>query len=364
MSINKQDKKQQFKDIVVRIIPLFKRYETETLGNDEADSWNAISQRIHAHERRTMQRRILYYTSAAASILLIVGGMLIGFMPEKDQAPTLAQTVTQLPLLENPSKEIMLVTANDQKLNVEDNTDVTYNPDGSVVVNSEKVHQAVAAKKEEAAPVYNQIIVPKGRRTNVTFADGTRIYVNSGTRVVYPAVFAKDKREIYVDGEIYLEVKRDESRPFYVNTNSMNVHVLGTTFNVCAYNEDRESSVVLVSGKVEVETNKKEKVVLAPDELFSMQPEGNSTRKVDASEYICWTQNMMIFKQEPLSKVLTKLSRYYGKEIAWDADLGKMTISGKLDLRDNIEEVMRIVATVAPLTFAKDNESIAVKLKK
>ena len=365
MPKGRQNKKQQFRNLVNRIVPLFKRYETKAFDKDEIESWNAISQRINVYERRNLQRRILYFTSAAACVLLVIGGMFSRFSSEKPQSPTLAQVVTKLPVLENSSLEIMLVTANDQKLNVEDNTNVKYNPDGSIVVNSEKIDQTIAKKKEKTVvPVYNQIIVPKGRRTNVTFADGTRIYVNSGTRVVYPAVFAKDKREIYVDGEIYLEVKHDESRPFYVKTDNMDVRVLGTTFNVCAYNEDMESSVVLVNGKVEVETKKNEKVTLSPDELFSMQPTGVSTRKVDASEYICWTQNMMIFKHEPLSKVLTRLSRYYGKEIAWDADLGKMTISGKLDLRDNVEDVMSIVTTAAPLTFANTDNAITVKLRK
>ncbi|RHJ94034.1 FecR family protein [Parabacteroides bouchesdurhonensis] len=366
MPKDRQSKKQQFRNAINRIVPLFKRYETETFGKDESDSWDVVSQRINAYERHHFRRRVLYFASAAACILiLIIGGLFVSFPVEQPQKTTLADIVTQLPVPTPSTQEIMLVTSNKQKLNIEDNTDVKYNPDGSVVVNSETVDQTVTKeKKKETDPVYNQIFVPKGRRTNITFADGTRIYVNSGTRVVYPAIFADDKREIYVEGEIYLEVKRDEARPFYVKTENMNVRVLGTVFNVCAYKEDEEASVVLVSGKVEVETHKNEKVTLSPDELFSIQPEGISTRKVDASEYVCWTQNMMIFKQEPLNKVLTKLSRYYGEKIAWNADLSKMTISGKLDLRDNLEDVMKIITTATPVTFASTDSTIQVKLKK
>lgn len=87
--------------------------------------------------------------------------------------------------------------------------------------------------------------------------------MNSGTKVTYPAVFAKEKREIYVDGEVYLDVKRDVSRPFYVKTEGMSIEVLATSFGFCAYHEDKEASVILIFGKVEVETNAKQKVTLS-----------------------------------------------------------------------------------------------------
>ena len=115
--------------------------------------------------------------------------------------------------------------------------------------------------------MFNQIIVPPGKRTNVVFADGTKICVNAGTRVVYPEVFLDDSREIYVEGEIYLEVFRDESRPFIVRTEKMNVRVLGTTFNISAYKNQTESSVVLVEGKVEVELINKQKIKVSPNEM-------------------------------------------------------------------------------------------------
>lgn len=74
------------------------------------------------------------------------------------------------------------------------------------------------------------------------------------TRVIYPVEFEKDKREIYVDGEIYIEVAKDENRPFYVRTKDMNVRVLGTKFNVTAYESEAIRSVVLAQGCVQVET--------------------------------------------------------------------------------------------------------------
>ena len=81
-------------------------------------------------------------------------------------------------------------------------------------------------------------IVPVGRRSSITFADGTRLWVNSGSKVVYPVKFAKEKREIFVEGEIYLHVSRDEQKPFIVKTHQMDIKVLGTQFNVTAYENE------------------------------------------------------------------------------------------------------------------------------
>lgn len=80
------------------------------------------------------------------------------------------------------------------------------------------------------------MVIPRGKRSVLTFSDGSKVWVNAGTRVIYPTEFEKDKREIYVDGEIYIEVARDEERPFYVRTKDMNVRVLGTKFNVTNMN--------------------------------------------------------------------------------------------------------------------------------
>ena len=91
MPKGRQNKKQQFRNLVNRIVPLFKRYETKAFDKDEIESWNAISQRINVYERRNLQRRILYFTSAAACVLLVIGGMFSRFSSEKPQSPTLAQ---------------------------------------------------------------------------------------------------------------------------------------------------------------------------------------------------------------------------------------------------------------------------------
>ncbi len=100
-----------------------------------------------------------------------------------------------------------------------------------MTVNSEQLQESVTDEEHS----FNQLIVPNGKRSTLALEDGTKMWINAGSRVIYPNKFKKNKREIYVDGEVYMEVARDEERPFVVKTNMLDVQVLGTSFNVMAY---------------------------------------------------------------------------------------------------------------------------------
>lgn len=361
-SIDNKNKKEFFAKLTEHWLPSIKQYEKTTYCEGENEVWEQIQKGIRANKQRKNRHIVYFIISSAACVLLLFGGIYALINEAGSNKETIE--LANIPIPDGVKDEITLVTSSHKNLNVEDNSNVTYDKDGSVTVNSRKISPAKSGKTKNEEIAYNQIIVPPGKRTNVFFADGTRIYVNAGTRVVYPTVFAKDKREIYVDGEIFLEVKKDISRPFIVKTDNMNVRVLGTSFNVCSYKQDKESSVVLVSGKVEVQTKSKQKVYLSPDDMFKLNASEFSTRKVDVYNYISWKDGVMKLDAEPLDKVLIKLSRYYGQEILFDKSLASMPISGKLDLRDNLDEVIDIIAETAPITVIQKYNTIYVKGEK
>ena len=172
------------------------------------------------------------------------------------------------PAPDSTNEKVQLVLSNNEKLTIDGTeTQLEYKKEGKVNVNSKQVDLSPKGNPAQAQE-FNQLIVPVGRRSSITFADGTRLWVNSGSKVVYPVKFAKEKREIFVEGEIYLHVSRDEQKPFIVKTHQMDIKVLGTQFNVTAYENEANMQVVLVSGKVEVNLDKC-KNVLAPNQMFS-----------------------------------------------------------------------------------------------
>lgn len=344
-----------------RLTRFLKKDPSHPLSQKEADElWD----RIQDGNKRQARKRILQrVTGIAASIsLLIAVSWYLSFppVPETDYLAILENHPQQ----PDSTKNVQLVLANNQKLSIDgEDTKVGYQEDGLVNVNSETIEQTQA--ENQAVQAFNQLIVPIGKRSTLTFADGTKVWVNSGTKVIYPVQFATDKREIFVDGEAFLEVSRDETKPFIVKTRKMDVRVLGTQFNVSAYEKETEQQIVLVSGKVEVDVPGQDKNILAPNQKFSYNHETtkSSISKVDVNEYIAWKDGYYQFHGQPLDLILQKIARYYGKSIRCDEQTGSLTCSGKLDLKENLEEVLKTLQKAAPIEIEQQSDPISITRK-
>ena len=219
---------------------------------DVQASWKRLEARLNRKRARKLRIRYGWSAVAASVALLLAVGVGFWVTERDDSAVSLSLLDKEVPALNE--NEVVLIAQND-RMQLKDESSVVYGEDGQADLKEQVVKKVSEpeTKKEEETKI-NQIVVPKGRKVDITFSDGTKMYVNAGSRVIYPALFAKDKREIVVEGEVYLDVQKDPSRPFIVKTKEFEVKVLGTQFNVCAYEEDSEASVVLVEGKVEVQT--------------------------------------------------------------------------------------------------------------
>lgn len=351
MANNILPKKRKFSNIAEHIAQLIKRTEREQYNGDEQNVWENITRRIEIEQKGEFKRRILHIASSAAAILLLAG-ISIAYICNKGSLNESFTTNLAGNLLIDMNSDtlsnILLVTANNT-ITLDNNANLIYN-------SSEQLD--FFGKNTKTGYELNQIYVPKGKRANITFSDGSVMYINGGTTVIYPTIFAKNKRQIYVDGEVYMEVKRDEEQTFIVQTDKLNVRVLGTSFNVCSYKDDEETSVVLVEGKVEIETPEHEKHILIPNQrLSSGQDDKISIVNLDPALYTAWTQNYMILDREKLTNVLRKLSRHYGVNIQCDPDISVEPISGKLDLRDSIEDVLKILRVTTSLKIEKHDNS-------
>lgn len=212
--------------------------------------------------------------------------------------------------------------------------------------------------------IWCESLFRKGKRVNIIFSDSTIMYVNAGTTVVYPAVFSQDKREILVDGEVYLDVKKASSWPFIVKTEFFEIKVLGTQFNVCAYKGDLSAAVALVKGQVEVETIQEEKMILSPNQLLKIENGEKTIEKdIDIFGYICWVQNLMLLKNNKVGEVFDRLARYYGCNIIYDGSIENLLVSGKLDLQDDVKDVIEMVCQSVFLRYEIDDKNNILILK-
>ena len=342
--------KTDFDNEMKQFISLVKKHE-QVSEIELQESWTHVKEMSSAESTKKNKKRILRYylagLSAAASIAIL---FLISIHNNSSQEEysflTELEKVTPIDSL----NQIYLVLSENVQVELDNEAFINYDEKGSVTVNNQspKIVKDQVAKKNNL----NHIIVPKGKRTHITLSDGTKMYVNAASHVIYPTVFSDEKREIAVEGEVYLEVAHNPKIPFIVKTKGLDVKVLGTVFNVTAY-EENDISVVLVNGCVEVNSSAKEKLILNPSQMVSWKDGIMKKEEVEVMKYICWKDNVMLLEKETVSKVLNNLSRYYGVPIWYDKNIADRKLSGKLDLCESIDDVLEIVKVSASLNVDK-----------
>lgn len=332
---------------------------------DEIAVWNLIKAKTDRNKNRKQTYRIYRIMAGVAAILCLCFFIAREFYLRDKQDINYLAVIESVEHDNSHSKDVELILSDSKKIAIsETESQVEYNRDGGINVNSKKVESVVT--EEDHHQTFNQLIVPLGKRSSVTFSDGTKIWVNSGSKVIYPMAFDKRKREIFIEGEVYLDVTPDVNRPFFVKTRQMDVKVLGTSFNVSAYKNDPSLQVTLLEGKVEVNREGDQSDILLPNQQFDYDTQTNkaTVKYVDVENYIAWKNGYYQFEKQPLNIVFKKLSRYYGIRIEWDEEVGKRICYGKLDLKDRLEDVLNNLkdATAIPMQFTHKDDYIKISM--
>lgn len=195
-------------------------------------------------------------------------------------------------------------------------------PDGSLVSTQKGDTLFYGSSKPARELTYNTLNVPYGKTFKLRLSDGTYAHLNAGTQLRYPVKFGIGDRQVFLRGEAYFEVARNEAAPFIVNTKELDVRVLGTRFNVSAYNDDKEVSTVLVEGSVGlyeegVLFDLQETTLLLPGQLgqWDRQSGEITVRQVDVQDHISWMEGKVIFYKKPFEDILKVLERKYNVRI-------------------------------------------------
>lgn len=261
-----------------------------------------------------------------------------------------------------PEEEIYLITGN-KKTQLLHNSHIGLSDNGKATITD-----STDTKKELllARTELNRLVVPYGKRTNLTLADGSEVWLNSGTQLDFPSEFRGRTREIHVDGEIYIDVAPNQQIPFIVHAQDMQIRVLGTSFNISAYRDDIKKTIVLVEGKVKVERGETQLAELLPNEKIDVTENKVLKETVNTSEYISWKKGILEFNGTPMSEILKKIGRYYNVQFeeTTAVKLNDQTFSGKLFLSNNLDSVMASVSILSSTTYSRENNKIIIGEKK
>lgn len=208
-------------------------------------------------------------------------------------------------------------------------------------------------RSNELASPWVEVHSPYGARTQFSLPDGSVGWLNSGSVIKYPALF-NSTRNVILTGEAYFKVSKNPNSPFIVNTQEVEVKVLGTEFNVVAYENDSITEVVVASGKVEVNAPKKRfKQELLPSQrlVLNNQKEHFYKSSVNIQNYTSWKDGMLIFSSDNLIEVARKVSRYYNVEFEINKDVDTRQLFRAVLEGENLEELMRYMKLTMPINF-------------
>jgi len=223
--------------------------------------------------------------------------------------------------------------------------------------------------QEDESSVMKEVITNRGERAQITLKDGTRVRLNADSKITYPEEFGLDSRAVHLSGEAYFEVVRD-GRPFYVYAGETITQVLGTEFNVKAY-EEEELRIVVSEGKVVVrrhESPEVEEALLEKGDMASLQRNGKSVlsvaRNVDLQPHIGWLDYRLEFDSTALAEVSAILDRWYGVDITFtDPGLAELRYTAVFE-DESIEEILQAINLSAGLEYTMQDRKITFFRKK
>ena len=332
-----------------RFIESFTEYNKSAVGDAEkAALWQRIVVANQSDQKKNRWKLMRIGSCAAAVALIVAAAFMLRSAFRADDAQDIMSFARENAV--NSDGGEIRVMLSDKKTIMIDETDVDIVYGSSEI----KIAQTEVSKKESTP--YNQLIVPKGKRSTLTLSDGTKLVVNAGTRVVYPVDFTGDRREIFIDGEIFADVAYAAGKPFVVKTADTDVRVLGTKFNVMAYEVDGSKQIVLVEGSVEVlRGGTSGGIVLKPSEMYCCADGKGRVSKTEVNLHVSWVDGMYIFESRRLDEVLVRLSRYYGVDIACAAEVAGLKCSGKMDLKDNIDDILTGLSFAFPIAVERES---------
>jgi len=275
----------------------------------------SVLNRIRRDKRKTQRLKVIRVLSYAAVVILFLG---IGYFFQYEFSSN-NRGKSYTPSEANITLELEGVG---MKVISEGKTAEIVNEDG-VVIGTQKGNRIVYSDTNLKSDklVYSQLNVPHGKRFELELSDGTVAYLNAGSSLKYPIQFIDGQaREVYLVGEVFLDVTKDSGKLFTVKTsNNLDVHVLGTRFNVSNYPEDEITEVVLVEGSVGLNVgNKTDNTILKPGfkGSFNKQEKNITTKPVITSLYTSWMNGELVFRNISFENILKKLERHYNVTIS------------------------------------------------
>lgn len=326
---------------------------------DVHEAWQRVNKRTRAKGSRRMIRGWMKY---AALFILFLGIVSLWRVYDNKEKPIVAAVQSDSILPGRLKAELIL--ANGERIVLDSEARSKEMEALGIKLENDTVNGLL---KYEAGAVdnsigmkYNTLNVPKGGEYSLILPDGSRVWLNSETTLRFPVQFAGGKRVVYLSGEAYFQVKKDTSAAFHVCTKQQKITVLGTTFNVSAYENDRFTETTLIEGKVAVEGGA-ERVVMKPSEQYILDKRSGvgELKEVETEFYTSWIDGKFYFTSFTFEEIVKKLERWYDFTMIYEEDdIRQMRFSGVINKHRPIEEMLRFLEKTTDIHFKISGKNI------
>jgi hypothetical protein len=356
-------KREEIKEATL-IFNLFHSSENKLALIDQYELWKKIQNESETSSTVVLLR---FFRYAAILVLVFFSGATSYYFYQHSAKQNQFQLADAIPV----QGEAMIILSDGSKVSLEKQmSEISYSQNGKqLIVNSDTINQKSGSQEESM----NKVIVSYGKKSMIVLSDGTKVWLNAGSQLTYPAVFLNKDRKVTLIGEAFFDVAKNPQRPFIVSASDLSVHVLGTRFDISAYPEDKVIQTVLEEGKVNLKYsgngifNRENVVEMNPNQMvvYDKSLGEASSEMVDVSKYVSWKDGMLEFDKVDLGRALMPVERFYNVKIHLsEPEIGTYKLSGKLDLKDEPEEVLNVIKLTVPIDWQRKSNGDFIIVKK
>jgi len=326
--------------------------------------WNRIVEELPqvGKVRRIKQ---WYPVSAAAAILVFICvGLYIGLHKAPVQQITnnrplkndIAPGGNKAILTLSSGKKIELNSMNNGLLATENATEIKKTADGKIIYTAEGTAYGTPV-------VYNTVTTPRGGQFGIVLPDGSKVFLNAASSLRYPTAFNGNERKVELTGEAYFEVAHNAAKPFKVSSNGQTVEVLGTHFNINAYNDEAVIKTTLLEGAVRISKDGQQAILKPGDQaqLANLMSDAKITiTQVDTENAVAWKNGLFVFDGDKIEHIMRMISRWYNVDVDYNGEKPDDEFGGTVSRFNNVSEVLKALQLTGKVHFRIENNKITV----
>ncbi len=343
-------------------VQLYRAITGFTITFSDSDRERLKSDIIYSIRKKRLHK--IYYSVSSVAAILLIAIITSVYLFNKNPQNNITKFAENLEQVAPSDNTRLILSDKEIEIKTEESKIIYDKKGGNVKIGQDSI---LGQSNPKDQVIYNTLIVPYGKRSQVTLADNSKVWLNSGSKLIYPVSFLNEKREVFLEGEAFFDIAHNPEHPFIVVSRDVEIKVLGTRFNVSAYSDDITTQTVLEKGSVELKFKARNildrsRITITPGAMAEYDPVSNkmSQKNVDTKLYTSWKDGIIICHSEPLENIVKKIARYYNINITIvNNKIASETFSGYLDLKNSALEVLQgINETLSVNIDLKDNQII------